>query len=785
MTLNNLTAGSRGVIVKVGGAGIMRRKLIDMGMIPGAEVTLLRRAPMGDPIEVIVRGHPLSLRAAEAEEIEITALANQREEDSAGYDEEYSYSPSHYDDYAHPGIGEAGKFHKKDHEHPLTDGTQLRFAIVGQKNCGKTALFNALTGSRQHVGNFPGVTVDIAEGILPGRIPATVVDLPGISSLAAYADEEKVTRGQLLDNPPHCIINVVDAGNIERNLYLTMQLMELELPMVLAINMIDELKGSGGTIRVNEMERQLGIPVIPISASRQEGIGELMEHAIHIATYQEKPEYRDFCDKNEYGGAVHRCVHSIMHLVEDHAEEAGLSKRFVADRLADGDEDIESRLHLTSHEMEMIEGVIEEMQNHRGLDRHAAMADMRYSFVERLCKRTVIRPKESRERVRTRRIDRVLMGRWSAIPSFIVIMALVFWLTFDKIGVWLQGLLAEAIGALASVVDAAFIRWQVSDAVRSLVMDAIFGGVGSVLSFVPVIMVMFFFLSMLEDSGYMARIAFVSDKLLRKIGLSGLSIVPMLIGFGCSVPGVMSARTLPSTRDRRTTILMMPFMSCTAKIAVYGYLTTIFFPGHGGLVMISLYLLGIVTGVVVTLMRKWFGHQSEPAPFMMELPVYRFPRLKNVFHLLWEKVRDFMKMAFTVILVASVVVWLLQSFDFKLNYVSDSSDSILAWFSGLIAPIFKPLGLGDWRLVTSLIAGVLAKENIASTMGVLDATSLLTVTTAVPMLIFCLLYTPCVAAITAIKRELGSGWAAFVIAFQCVVAWIVAWIGYMVTMMIV
>ena len=624
------------------------------------------------------------------------------------------------------------------------------------------------------------MTVSRKDGVIKGYPNTRVTDLPGIYSLSTYTSEELVSRDFIIDGKPKAIINIVDANNIERNLYLTMQLMELDVPIVLALNMMDELRGNGGSVRVNEMERLLGIPVVPISAASGEGINELVEHAVHIAKYQEKPKRQDFCDKDDHGGAVHRCLHSLMHLVEDHSQRAGLPARFAASRLVAGDDVVTARLGLEQNEKEMVEHIIVQMEEERGLDRHAAMADMRFSFIGRLCAQTVSKPGDSREYLRSLKIDRTLTGKWTAIPAFIAIIALIFWLTFDVIGLWLQDMLASGIDWLGGVVNDAFIRWDVSGPVRSLVVDGIFGGVGSVLSFVPIIIVLFFFLSMLEDSGYMARIAFVSDKLLRRLGLSGRSIVPMLIGFGCSVPGVMATRTLPSSHDRRLTILLIPFMSCSAKIAIYGFLASAFFPGKAGIVMISLYLLGIVAGVVTALVSRLFHGHKDSTPFVMELPVYRIPRARNVWHLLWDKTKDFIQRAFTVIFVATIIIWLLQSFDFRFNFVEDSSRSILAWLAGLIAPVFSPLGLGDWRIVTSLISGFLAKESVVSTMEVLGVTAALTAATAVPLLVFCLLYTPCVATIASIRRELGSKWAFFVVIFQCAVAWVCALAAYLI-----
>ena len=779
MTLKDIKVGESAVVKAVGGEGALRQHFLDMGLIPGAEVKLVKTAPMGDPLEIRVHGYALTLRLSEALKIEVDKDMVP-EEPQVFLDEDFGYNLSLHEHNAHPGFGEEGRFHDKADEHPLPKDETLTFALVGQQNCGKTTLFNQLTGSNQHVGNFPGVTVSRKDGVIRGYPNTLVTDLPGIYSLSTYTSEELVSRDFILDEKPKAIINIVDANNIERNFYLTMQLMELDVPIVLALNMMDELRGNGGSVRVNEMERLLGIPVVPISAASGEGVHELVEHAIHIAKYQEKPGRQDFCSKEDHGGAVHRCLHSLMHLVEDHAQRAGLPARFAASRLVAGDEAVTARLGLDANEKEMVEHIITQMEEERGLDRDAAMADMRFSFIGRLCAQTVSKPRESKEYLRSVKLDRTLTGKWTAIPAFLAIIALIFWLTFDVIGLWLQDMLAAGIESLGAAVDAAFVRWEVSEPVRSLVVDAIFGGVGSVLSFVPIIIVLFFFLSMLEDSGYMARIAFVSDKILRRLGLSGRSIVPMLIGFGCSVPGVMATRTLPSSHDRRLTILMIPFMSCSAKIAIYGFLASAFFPGKAGIIMISLYLLGIVVGVITALISKMFRKHKDSAPFVMELPVYRIPRAQNVMHLLWDKTKDFIQRAFTVIFVATIIIWVLQSFDFRLNFVEDSSQSILAWLAGLIAPLFGPLGLGDWRIVTALISGFLAKESVVSTMEVLGVTSALTAATAVPLLVFCLLYTPCVAAIASIRRELGSKWALIVVFLQCAIAWVCALAAYLI-----
>ena len=779
MTISDLKIGENAKVLSVGGEGDLRRHFLDMGLTPGASVTLENRAPMGDPLELNVRGYSLSLRQSEASGIEVELLPKNEIPETVP-DKEFGYNLSLHDHDSHPGYGEEGKYHSKEGERPLPKGTVLTFALVGQKNSGKTTLFNNLTGSNRHVGNYPGVTVEKQEEFITGHPDLLLADLPGIYSLTPYVEDEGITRDFLLSHRPNAIINMVDAGNIERNLYLTVQLMELGIPMVLALNMMDEVKGNGGSIDVNGMEMALGIPVVPIAASKGEGLRELLEHAVHIAKYQERPQRTDFCSPDDFGGAVHRCLHSIMHLVEDHAATVGLTSRFVSSRLVEGDDSILKSLKLSSNEKEMLEHIILQMEEERGLDRNAAMADMRYSFIGRLCKGTVIRPKESKEHRRSLGIDRIFTGKYTAVPSFLLVISLVLWLTFDIIGGSLQRIMTQGISSLSAAVSDVFVRWNVNGAVSSLVTDAIIGGVGSVLSFLPIIIVLFFFLSLMEDSGYMARIAFVSDKLLRKIGLSGRSIVPMLIGFGCSVPAVMSTRTLPSSRDRKLTVLMIPYMSCSAKLAIYGLLTAAFFPHHAGLVMVGLYLLAILVGVLGALLLKLFGKHNEASPFIMELPDYRLPVAGNVAHLLWDKVKDFIQRAFTVIFVAAIVIWLLQSFDFHLSFVTDGKDSILAWLAGLIAPVFSPLGLGDWRLVTSLISGFISKENVVSTMGVLGAVNLLTPLTAVPMLVFCLLYTPCVATIAAVRNELGRKWAAGMIVIQCIVAWLCALAAYLV-----
>lgn len=776
MKVNELKLGQSAEVLSVGGQGSLRQHFLEMGIIPGTIISLHGRAPMGDPLEIIVQGYSLTLRCEEAEKIEVKVVKEVEKKEPNS--DELAYNASLHELNSHPGFGEEGKYHSPDHANPLPKGERLTFALVGQQNCGKTTLFNKLTGSNQHVGNFPGVTVEGKDGELLHHPGTLVTDLPGIYSLSTYTQEELVSRNFVLEQKPKAIINIVDAGNIERHLYLTMQLMELDVPMVLALNMMDELEGNGGSVRVNVMERELGLPVVPISAAKGEGIEELVEHAIHIAQYQEKPARQDFCPPDEHGGAVHRCLHSIMHLIEERAAQVGLPLRFAASRLVVGDEQVMKKLSLSEEECHILEHIIAQMEVERGLDRYAAMADMRYAFIHRLCASSVVKPGMSKERIRSNKIDKILTGKYTAIPSFILILGFIFWMTFDLIGAPLQDLLSSGIDALGGVVNKAFIKWEVSEPVRSLVVDAIFGGVGSVLSFIPVIIVLFFFLSMLEDSGYMARIAFVCDAFLRKIGLSGRSIVPMLIGFGCTVPGVMAARTLPSARDRKATILLTPFMSCSAKIPIYSFFAVGFFPQHAALAMISMYLLGIVLGIVVAIGIKVFRRGSAAAPFVMEMPTYRMPQAKNVGLLLWDKTKDFIQRAFTIIFMATIVIWLLQTFDFRLSPVQDYSQSMLARLSGVIAPIFAPLGLGDWRIVTSLLSGFMAKESVVSTMQLLGVGNILTTASAVSMMVFCLLYTPCVAAVASIRRELGSKWSLSVVLFQCLLAWIVAFIAF-------
>ena len=768
MTLKEMEVGQWARVLRVGGTGALRQHILDMGVIPGTVVYLAKLAPLGDPMELRVHGYALSMRKADAAMIEVEPT-----------EAEMSVEPPaepHEDE--HPGLGEGGRYHDKTHESALPKETVLRFALAGNQNCGKTTLFNQLTGSNQHVGNFPGVTVDRKDGVIRHHPGTQITDLPGIYSLAPYTSEEIVSRDFILRQHPHAIINIIDATNIERNLYLTMQLMELEVPMVLALNMMDEVRGNGGSIRTNELEASLGLPVVSISAAKNEGIEELVEHALHVARFQEKPARQDFCGKDDFGGAVHRCLHGIMHLIEDHARRADIPVRYAASRLIDGDTAVENELELQPAEKETIAHIIAQMEEERGLDRNAAMADMRYNFIRKLCEKTVVKPHESKEYIRSSRIDRILTGKWTALPIFVAVMSLVIWLSIDVLGAPLQDLLDRGIQWLAGLTGAGLARWGVSPAVQSLVVDGIFGGVGTVVSFVPIIIILFFFLSLLEDSGYMARVAFVSDKLLRHLGLTGRSIVPLLIGFGCSVPAVMSTRTLPSAHDRRLTVLLTPYMSCSAKIPIYAFFTSAFFPGKGGLVLVILYLSAIFFGILVALLSKWIHPDRHPAPFVMELPNYRMPGAKNVGHLLWDKTKDFLQRAFTVIFIASIVIWLLQTFNFRLQMVENGDGSMLAQIAGLVAPLFAPLGLGDWRIVTALITGFLAKEAVVSTMEVLDVTAFLTPVTAIAMLAFCLLYTPCVAAIAAVKRELGGKLALWMVIFQCLVAWIAAFLAF-------
>ena len=770
MTLKDLNIGETAVVGTVGGEGALRQHFLDMGLIPGEEVTLVKFAPMGDPMELSIHGYELTLRLDDAARIGVTlAKAPAAKKAAAESDKPVE----------HPGLGEGGRYHTKKGENPLPDGTTLTFALAGNQNCGKTTLFNQLTGSNQHVGNFPGVTVDRKSGAIRNNPNTEVTDLPGIYSMSPYTSEEIVTRQFIIGEKPTGIINIVDATNIERNLYLTMQLMELDTPMVLALNMMDEMRGNGGTVRINKMEAMLGIPVVPISAAKNEGVDELVDHALHVAKYQERPGRMDFCSEEDHGGAVHRCIHGIIHLIEDHAEAAGIPVRFAATKLVEGDQRIEAALKLDQNEKEMIEHIIVQMEQERGLDRAAAIADMRFHFIHQLVEQTVVKPRQSKEQLRSAQIDRFLTGRYTAIPAFVGIMALVFYLTFGVIGLALQNLLEMGIDALTAAVDSTLTAWNVNAAVHSLVIDGIFTGVGSVLSFLPIIVTLFFFLSLLEDTGYMARVAFVMDKLLRRIGLSGRSIVPMLIGFGCTVPGVMASRTLPSERDRKMTILLTPFMSCSAKLPIYSLFAAAFFPEHAALVMVSLYFLGIAVGILMAILLKSSVFKGEAVPFVMELPNYRLPGLKNVVQLLWEKARDFLQRAFTVIFVATIIIWFLQSFDLRLSLTADPQQSILAWLASGIAPLFAPLGFADWRVSTALITGFMAKESVVSTLTILYGSSAafaaaLSPAAAAPLLVFCLLYTPCIAAVASVKRELGGKWAFIMVVNQCIVAWLAA-----------
>lgn len=778
MTLKNLKVGESALITRVGGEGALRQHFLDMGVIPGAEVTVVKFAPMGDPMELQIHGYELTLRLEEAEQIDITPI-EERTNPHSRINRIYATD--------HPGLGEDGKYHEKGDGEPLPENTLLTYALVGNQNCGKTTLFNQLTGANQHVGNFPGVTVDRKDGPIKGHPETLVTDLPGIYSMSPYSSEEIVSRNFVLNEKPKAIINIVDATNIERNLYLTMQLLEMNVPMVVALNMMDEVTGNHGTIDINGMEAMLGVPVVPISAAKNEGVRELIEHALHIAQYQEKPQKQDFCSKDNHGGAIHRAIHAVESVIEDHAESAGLPVRFSATKIIEGDSLILEQCKLDQNEIEMIEHIVVQMETEGKMDRSAAIADMRFDFIEYVCERTVQKPGQSKERIRSEKIDRILTGKWTAIPCFIAIMAMVFYLTFHVIGAFLQDILASGIDALSAMVDSLMTSAHVSGALHSLVIDGIFGGVGSVLSFLPIVVTLFFFLSIMEDSGYVARVAFFMDKLLRKIGLSGRSIVPMLIGFGCTVPAVMATRTLPSKRDRKMTILLTPFMSCTAKLPIYAFFVGAFFPGKGGLIMTGLYLLGIVVAIIVALLFKETLFKGEAVPFVMELPNYRMPGVRNVAQLLWEKAKDFLSKAFSIILLATIVVWFLQSFDWHLNMVADSADSLMATISGWLVPLLAPLGLGDWRIVTSLISGFMAKESVVSTMEILfggNIQTALSQTAAATMLVFSLLYTPCVASIAAIRRELGRKWAVGVILWQCVVAWVFAFLAQAVCTMI-
>ena len=774
MKLSELQIGDTATILSVGGEGALRQHFLDMGLIQGTEVTVVKYAPMGDPVELRIHGYELSIRLADAENIQISEAHKPKKRERTGLRIEKH----------HPGYGEGGKFHDRKEENPLPDDVTLTFALVGNQNCGKTTLFNQLTGSKQHVGNFPGVTVDRKDGVIRGYDNTLITDLPGIYSMSPYSSEEIVTREFVIREKPKGIINIVDATNIERNLYLTMQLLELGFPMVVALNMMDELRENDGSVMVNEMEESLGVPVIPISAVKGEGIDELVRHAVHVAKYQERPMDTDFCKKEE---GIHRGLHAVMHLIEDHAQMTGIPVRFAASKILEGDAKILEQLKLTENEQNLLTDIARQTEEETGMDRAAAVAQMRFDYIENVCSKTVIKPKESKERIRSRKIDRFLTGKYTGIPAFIGIMGLVFWLTFNVIGAFLQGVLESGIEGLTGMADQAMTAANVNHVVHSLVIDGIFNGVGGVLSFLPIIVTLFFFLSMLEDSGYMARVAFIMDKLLRKLGLSGRSIVPMLIGFGCTVPGVMASRTLPSERDRKMTILLTPFMSCTAKLPIYAFFTAAFFPGRGALVMIALYVFGIVMGIVMALIFKKTTFKGEAVPFVMELPNYRLPGAKNVLHLLWDKAKDFLQRAFTVIFLATILIWFLQNFDTSLNMVSDSKNSILALFAGVLAPIFVPTGFGDWRIVTALISGFMAKESVVSSLtGLFGSTealqSTLTAVGAGSLLVFCLLYTPCVAAIASVKRELGGKWATLMVIGQCVIAWIAAFAVYQIGM---
>ena len=775
MTLRDLNIGQTARILRVGGEGALRQHMLDMGVIPGTTLRVQKFAPMGDPVQLLIHGYELTIRLSDAQNIDIE-LCEPEQEDS-------DILPQINDE--HPGLGEMGHSHRHEDEHPLPDDQKLTFALVGNQNCGKTTLFNQLTGMNQHVGNFPGVTVDTKSGTIKGYPNTEVTDLPGIYSLSPYTDEEIISRQFILGTKPNGIINIVDATNIERNLYLTMQLMELNVPMVIALNMMDEVHNNGGTIRINQLEQALGAPVIPISAMKDEGVDELIEHAIHVAHYQEPPIRQDYCSPQDHNGAVHRALHATMHLIEDHAERAGIPLRFAASKLIEGDHLVAKQLQLTAREQEMVQLILKQLEEERGLDPAAAMADMRFSFIHRICKGAVVRPRESKEHSRSRHIDSVLTGRWLAIPTFLAIMALIFWLTFDVIGGNLQILLQDAIDQFTAFTDRLLTQWEITPVVHSLIINGVFTGVGTVLSFIPIIVTLFFFLSLLEDSGYMARIAFVTDKLLRKIGLSGRSIVPLLIGFGCSVPSVMASRTLPSERDRKFTMMLTPFMSCTAKLPIYAFFTAAFFPKHAAEVMTGLYLLGVLVGICVALVLNKTVYRGHPVPFVMELPNYRIPGLKSVGRLIWDKTRDFLQRAFSIIFVATIVIWFLQTFDFRLQIVTDSQQSILASLASLITPLFTPLGFGDWRIVTSLISGFMAKESVVATLTVLFGSSaalhsVLTPATALSLLVFCLLYTPCVATIATVKREMGGRYALTLVIWQCMVAWAVAWLVHLI-----
>lgn len=773
MTLDELKIGQSAIITKVGGDGALRQHFLDMGVIPGSELTLVKFAPMGDPMQLLIHGYELTLRKDDAAKIEIDICPTCKGGELHQPAEQSSVRTEH------PGLGEEGRYHTESEENPAPITGKITFALVGNQNCGKTTLFNALTGSNQHVGNFPGVTVDRKSGVIKGHPDTEVVDLPGIYSLSPYTSEEIVSRQFIFNSKPQGIINIVDATNIERNLYLTMQLMELGIPMVLALNMMDEVRNNGGTIDINELETSLGIPVVPISAAKNEGVEELVDHAIHVARYQEGPRHADFCSPTDHGGAVHRCIHAVVHLIEDHAQVAGIPLRFAACKVVEGDARVIDALHLADNERDTIDHILKQLEAERCLDPAASMADMRYSYIKRICGRSVVKPVESVEHKRSRRIDEVLTGRWTAIPAFLLFMCLMFWLTFDVIGGTMQEWLDEGIQWITAQTDALLQSWNVSDVVHALIIDGVFSGVGAVVSFIPIILTLFFFLSILEDSGYMARIAFVTDKSLRRIGLSGRSIVPLLMGFGCSVPSVMASRTLPSARDRQLTVMLTPFMSCTAKLPIYAFFTQLFFPNNGALVMISLYLLGILMAIIVALVLKNTIYRGEPVPFVMELPNYRIPTAVSVLRLIWDKGKDFMQRAFSVIFIATIVVWFLQSFDFHLSLVADPQNSILASMASVISPIFEPLGFADWRITTSLISGFMAKESVVSTLTVLfgsgvSISSVLGVASAYALLVFCLLYTPCVATIATVRHELGNRHAWAMVVWQCAVAWLVA-----------
>ena len=781
MTLKDLPIGASASIIKTGGNGELRQHFLDMGVIPGTTITKVKLAPMGDPVELDVNGYELTMRLDEADKIEVNQISTDL--NKTELNKKTSNINKSKKSTEHPGLGEGGRFHTKYDENPLPDNTILTYALVGNQNCGKTTLFNQLTGSNQHVGNFPGVTVDRKDGEIRGHSNTLVTDLPGIYSMSPYTSEEIISRNFVLNEKPKGIINIVDATNIERNLYLTMQLLEMDLPMVIALNMMDEVTGNGGSIDVNKMEELLGVPVIPISAAKNQGVDELIKHAIHVAHFQEKPLSQDFCDENDSGGAVHRALHAVIHLIQDHADKAGIPVRFAASKLLEGDKRIVHQLDLDLNEKETLEHIALQMENERGLDRSAAIADMRYSYIRNVCSQTVHNPHESRERVRSQKIDSLLTGKYTAIPFFIIIMACVFFLTFNVIGAFFQGLLENGIEALTHFIDNGLTTIGTNEVLHALIIDGIFAGVGSVLSFLPVIVTLFLFLSLLEDSGYIARVAFVMDTLLRKIGLSGRSIVPLLIGFGCTVPAIISTRILPSERDRKMTILLTPFMSCTAKLPIYAFFTAAFFPGRGGLIMTALYVFGIIIGILAALLYRKTLFKGEPVPFVMELPNYRLPSVRNTAQLLWEKAKDFLERAFTVIFIATIIIWFLQSFTPKLNFTDNSSQSILAMIAGLLEPVMRPLGLGDWRICTSLISGVMAKESVVSTMKILfsgQLTAALTIRSSVSLLVFSLLYTPCIAAIASVKRELGTKWAILLVAWQCILAWICSFIVFMI-----